>query len=167
MDKIILNSIEVILAIGLMYLIFRFWNRRIRLNYTIEKSNKAFPIFLSMQVLTMLVVIINGIDPQNLIYLEGLSMFGSGASDYWSTVGIELVGFSLIFILANVIGHVLFMSGFKSENGLYEEIKSDNWPVVLIASTLILAFGYLGSHFVLKSFIFDWISRNAVLIPLS
>lgn len=167
MDKIILNSIEVILAIGLMYLIFRFWNRKIRLNYSIENSNKAYPIFLSMQVLTMLIVILSGVDPQNSIYLEGLSMFGTGAYDYWSIVGVELVGFSIIFVLANVIGHVLFMSGFKSEKGLYEEIKRDNWPVVLIASTLILAFGYLGSHFVLKSFIFDWISRNAVLIPLS
>lgn len=150
-----------------MYLLFRFWNRRVRLNYSIDPTNKTYPIFLSMQVLTMLVVIINGIDPQSAIYLEGLSMFGVGAYDYWSIVGVELVGFAIVFTLANAIGHVLFISGFKSEKGLYEEIKRDNWSVVLIASTLILAFGYLGSHFVLKPFIFDWVSRNAVLIPLS
>ena len=167
MSKIILNSIEVLVAIGLMYGVFKYWNRKLRLAYSIERKNRAFGIFMFFQVITLMAIIISGVDPQNSVYLEGLSMFGVGAYKYWSIVGVELFGFTIVYILANLFGHILFSAGYQSENSLYEEIKDDNWSVVMIASALILSLGYLGSSFVLKPFIFDWISRNAAFIPLT
>jgi hypothetical protein len=167
MNKIILDSIELIIAIGLAYLLFRYWNSKLRKGYSLEKTNKSYALFLVMQVLTLLIVIIQGIDPQNAIYLEGLSMFGEGGYQYWSIVGVQLAGFSVIFVLANLLGHILFSAGYKSEQGLYDEVKADNWPVVMIASALIFMFGYIAAHFVLKPFIFDWVSHNAVFIPLT
>lgn len=167
MSKIMLNSMEVLIAVGLMYGMFKYWNKKLRLAYGIEGTNKGFAIFMFFQVITMLVIIVQGIDPQNAIYLEGLSMFGNGAYEYWSIVGVELFGFTLTYILANLFGHILFSVGYQSEQGLYDEVKEDKWHIIPIACALILAFGYILSHFVLKSFIHEWISNNAAFIPLT
>lgn len=162
-----LNSVEVLVTIGLIYMMLKYWNRKLRTGYSIETGNKAFGIFISFQIVTILLVVVHGINPQNALYMEGFSMFGKGAYDYWSIVGVQIVGFSLALILANLMGHLLFMVGYQSEKGLYEEIKEDNLAASLIASVLILTIGFVLSHFVLNPFIFEWISRNAAFIPLS
>lgn len=167
MSKLIMNSMEVLIAIGLLYGMFKYWNKKLRLTYEIESSNRAFGLFLFFQVITMIVVIIEGIDPQSAMYMEDLTMFGNGAYEFWSIVGVKIIGFIAVFILANLFGHILFSAGYQSEKPLYEQVKEDNWQVVLIACGLILTFGLLISYFVLRPFMLEWISSNATFIPLT
>ena len=167
MEKIALNLVEIVMAIGLMFATLRYWNNKLRKGYDIGGKNKSYSVFIGFQMLTIIVIMLYGIDPQNSLYLEGLSLFESGAREYWSIIGVQLMGFVLVFILANLIGHILFKVGYLSENGLYKEIKNDNIAASIIVSTIIFSTAILISHFVLKAFLFDWVSRNAALIPLT
>ena len=123
MEKIMLDSIVVIITMGLIYGMLKYWNNKLRKGYGIERGNKAFGIFISFQILSVLLIVIQGVDPQNSFYLEGLSMFGKRAYEYWSIVGVQGAGFFIVLVLANLIGHLLFSIGYQSEKSLYEEIK--------------------------------------------
>lgn len=167
MDKVVLNSVQILVAIALMYAAVKYWNKKLRLGYALEPRNRAYNLFITGQVLSILVIIIYGIDEQNAIYLEGLSLFGSGALKFWSIIGIEVVGFVLVYMLSNLFGHLLYAIGYQSEKGLYEDVREEDWTASIMVSAFIIAVAYVASHFVLKPFIFDWVSRNAGLIPLT
>jgi hypothetical protein len=167
METIGKNAIEVLMTIGLLYGTLKYWNWKLRGGYDISNTNKAYGIFLFGQISCLLFMITNGLDPQNHAYMEHMNLFGEGAFDLWSVLGIQLFGLILLFMLANVIGTILFNVGFQSENGLYEELREENLTAALVASSIIFTVGYTSSFYILRPFILDWVSRNAGLIPLN
>lgn len=167
MGKIAANSMEVLITIGLIYGVLKYWNWKLVGGYDVETKNRSYGIFVFGQIATMFAIIIEGLDPQNSAYLENLSMFSDGAYDYWSVLGVQLFGFILLFMTSNIIGHLLFRIGFDKNNSLYETIREDNTTPVLVATVVIFVIGFVSSAYVLRPFIFDWISRNAALIPMN
>lgn len=166
MGKIVLNSIELIMLVGMVYGLLRYWRWKLMFGYDILPDNRAFGIFTAGQIITLLLILLSSIDPQNSAYLETLSFFGNGALDFWTVIGFQLFGVVLLFIFANVVGHLLIRMILNKNHGLYEEIKNESFSIVLIVTACILSIGYISSYFVLKPYIFDFISSKADLVPL-
>jgi len=167
METMKINVIEVLITIGLIYGILKYWNWKLIGGYDIERTNKALGIFMLGQLLNVLAMSINSVDPQVQSYMENMSFFGSGALDLWAFIGISVFGLSILFMLSNVIGVLIFNVGFKSENGLFEEIRDENISSTIVASAIIFAVGFTSSYFILRPFILDWVSSHAGLIPLN
>lgn len=166
MEATIINAIEVLITLVLIYGILLYWKRKLIRGYDIDQSNLSYTVFISSQILTILFMVLFSIDPQNSAYLETLTLFGEGADDLWTTLSIQLFGLSFLFILANVLGHLLFRSAINN-NGLYQEIRSNVLSASIMASVIVFSIGTVASNFVLKPFIYDWISSHAGLIPLN
>lgn len=167
MKTIGVNAIEVIITIGLIYGILKYWNWKLKGGYDLETTNRSYGVFLFSQILTILFMIISGLDPQNQAYMEHMNFLGDGAFDLWSVIGIQIFGLTLLFMVSNIIGTLLFKTAFPTKNGLFEDIREDNLTPTLVASGIIFAVGYTSSLYVLRPFILDWVSRNAGLIPLN
>lgn len=166
MGKIMMNSIEVLILVGMIYGLLRYWRWKLMLGYDVVLENRAFGIFTAGQIITLLIILLSSIDPQNSAYLETLSFFGKGAMDFWTVIGVQLFGVVLLFMLANVVGHLLIRMILNNNNGLYDEIKNENVSLSLIVTACILSIGFISSSFVLKPYIFDYISSKAGLVPL-
>ncbi len=166
MESTMMNGMEILLVIALIYGVLKYWKWKLQGGYDVDPKNKAYGIFVGGQVLTIFLMLMGSIDPQISAYLEGLSLFGEGAFDFWTVIGVQLFGIVLLFMLSNVIGHLLFNITLKEQDGLHEEIKSENTSAVIIAAIIILVIGYSASYFVLRPYIFDWINSNAGLTPI-
>jgi hypothetical protein len=167
MKTIGVNAIEVIITIGFIYGVLKYWNWKLKGGYDIEITNRSYGVFLFSQIFTMLFMIISGLDPQNQAYMEHMNFFGDKAFDLWTVIGIQIFGLTLLFMLSNIIGILLFKIAFPTKNGLFEDIREDNLSATLVASVIIFTVGYTSSMYVLRPFILDWVSRNAGLIPLN
>ena len=167
MKTIGVNAIEVIITIGFIYGVLNYWNWKLKGGYDIEITNRSYGVFLFSQIFTMLFMIISGLDPQNQAYMEHMNFFGDKAFDLWTVIGIQIFGLTLLFMLSNIIGTLLFKIAFPTKNGLFEDIREDNLSATLVASAIIFTVGYTSSMYVLRPFILDWVSRNAGLIPLN
>jgi len=165
MGKILMNSIEVLTLVGMIYGLMRYWRWKLMFGYDIVLQNHAYGIFTAGQIVTLLIIMSSSIDPQNSVYIETLSFFGKGALDFWTVIGIQLFGVVFLFMLANIFGHLLIRMVLNN-NGLYDEIKDGNISVSLIVTSFILSIGFVSSSFVLKPYIFDYISSKANLVPL-
>jgi len=154
-------------AIGFIYGVLKYWNWKLKGGYDIEITNRSYGVFLFSQIFTMLFMIISGLDPQNQAYMEHMNFFGDKAFDLWTVIGIQIFGLTLLFMLSNIIGILLFKIAFPTKNGLFEDIREDNLSATLVASVIIFTVGYTSSMYVLRPFILDWVSRNAGLIPLN
>lgn len=162
-----MNSMEVVLIVGLVYASLKYWNNKLGNGYGIGNNNRAFGIFQGAQIISIFGLVYVGLDPQNSLYMEECTLTGYGAKDYWSLIGVELVLFIAVYILANLISHLVFKLSRKAEIGLYVELKNDNVASAMVYSVLMIITSISISYFVLKPFLFDWVSRNAPLIPLS
>lgn len=166
MEKVGMNSVEVLMTCGLIFGVIRYWRWKLQGGYDIQLSNKTYGVFLGGQLLTILIMMLVSIDPQNSSYMESLSMFGSGALDYWTVIGVQLFGIVLLYMLSNVVGHLMYNVTLKEEMGIYDEIREENMTVSIVVSLLVLITGYMTSYYLLRSYIFDWISANSGLVPL-
>ncbi len=166
MEATIINAIEVLITLVLIYGILLYWKRKLIRGYDIEHSNLAYTVFISSQILTILFMVMFSIDPQNSAYLETLTLFGKGADDLWTALSIQLFGLSFLFILSNAVGHLLFRTTINKD-GLYEDIRSNVISSSIIASVIIFSIGLTASNFILKPFIYNWISSHAGLTPLN
>jgi hypothetical protein len=167
MKTVGVNAIEVIIIIGFIYGILKYWNWKLRGGYDIEITNRSYGLFLVGQILTILIMTTSGQDPQNQAYLEHMNFFGDKAFDLWSIIGIQIFGITLLFMLSNIIGTLLFKIAFPTKNGLFEDIRADNLTSALVASGIIFALGYASSIYILRPFILNWLSGNAGLIPMN
>jgi len=167
MKTIGVNAIEVVIAIGLIYGILKYWNWKLKGGYDLESTNRSYGIFLFSQIIMMLFMVISGLDPQNQAYMEHMNFFCEGSFDLWSVIGIQIFGLTVLFMLSNIIGNLLFKVAYPTVNGLFEDIREDNITSTLVASAIIFSIGYSSSYFVLRPFILDWVSKNAGLIPLN
>jgi hypothetical protein len=167
MEKVGMNSIEVLMTIGLVYGMLKFWKWKLQGGYDIELNNNAYGIFLGGQLLALLLIIIGSIDPQNSAYLEGLTMFGDGALNYWTAIGVQVFGVVIIYMLSNVISHLMFNITLKAQSSIYDEIALGNFAAAIVISILTLIIGYVSSYFLLRTYLFEWVNTSAGLVPLT
>jgi hypothetical protein len=166
MEKVGMNMIEVILLIGLMYGVIRYWKWKLQGGYDLSLENLSYGIFLGGQLLSVFLMVISSVDEQILIYLEGLKVFGSGSLDFWTMLGVQLFGIVFLYMLSNVVVHLLYNSTLKRELSIYHELKNNNYSVALLLVILTLCVTHVTAVYVLKPFLFDWVSQQAKLIPM-
>ena len=167
METSMINSLEVVITIVLIYGVLLYWKRKLIRGNDIESSSIAYAIFISSQILTILFMVLFSIDPQNSAYLESLTLFSKGADNLWTTMSIQLFGLAFLFILANSIGHLLFKVSKNDQNGLYSDLRANKISSSIVVSVIIFTIGVVASNFILKPFIFNWISEHVGIIPLN
>ena len=166
MERITLFATELIIAAGLIYTVLTFWKRQLQKTYFLESNNKAYALFIVMQILGLLTIVVQGIDPQGLVYMEDLSPFGANAREFWTFYGFQVLGFLLTYLLSIRLAQIVFKSTFKSDKGLYKEISEDNWAPALIAGIVMVFFAAIISGIILRPLLLDGVSRHAGLVPL-
>lgn len=166
MNKMILDVVQLIIVIAIIYGIVRYWNNRLSTKYMISAENKSYKLFLTGQVSSVLVTVFYSVDPQNNVYLKRYSLLGNGAMEFWSVIGVEIVAFILMLIVANLVGHLLYALSKQGDKSLYEQILNDDWSASILFSMMVVTISAIGSNFVLRPFLLDWISSNSGFIPL-
>jgi hypothetical protein len=166
MERMTLFIAELMITAGLIYTVLIFWRRQLQKVYFLESSNKAYALFVTMQILGLLLIVLQGIDPQGLVYMEDLSPFGANSKGFWTFYGFQAIGFLFTYLVSAVLSQMVFKATFKSDKGLYKEISEDNWAPALIAGTIMVFFGAIISDIVLRPLLLDWVSRNVGLVPL-
>jgi len=166
MERMTLFIAELLITAGLIYTVLTFWRRQLQKAYFLESTNKAYALFVVMQILSVLLIVLQGIDPQGLVYMEALTPFGANATGFWTCYGFQAIGFLFTYLVAVILSQVVFKSTFKSANGLYKEISEDNWAPALVAGAITVFFGAIISGIILRPLLLDWVSRNIGLVPL-
>ncbi|ASS49919.1 MAG: hypothetical protein A3D31_10085 [Candidatus Fluviicola riflensis] len=166
MEKMTLFIAELMITAGLIYTVLTFWRRQLQKAYFLESSNKAYALFVTMQLLGLLLIVLQGIDPQGLVYMEDLSPFGAKSKGFWTFYGFQAIGFLFTYLVSVVLSQMVFKATFKSGKGLYKEISEDNWAPALIAGMIMVFFGAIISGIILRPLLLDWVSRNVGLVPL-
>jgi hypothetical protein len=165
MEKIVMNATEVLILIGLLFGSLKYWKWKLLVKFDIQQSNIAFGIFLSGQILAISLILFSSMDPQNGAYLESLSWFGNGSMNFWNIIGIQIFGILVIYLFANIIGH-LIIKGLLNSNSIQEEIRNENISIALLTALSVIVIGFTTSSFVLRPFIFNWIAEKATLVPM-
>jgi hypothetical protein len=166
MEKMVNHIAEVFMLIGMLFFTIKFWSWKLQRGYQVEKDNLSYSIFIGFQLITLFLTFLLSQDVQISVFLETLQISGSNAMNYWIYIGVLISGVTLSFILSNIIGHLLFLTAIKENIGLYEEIKANNISKVILSAIITLIVGMLIGNYLLKPFLFDWISNSRNLIPM-
>jgi hypothetical protein len=166
MENIMMNTTEILIFVGLLFGIIKFWKWKLNLKLDLQTTNIAFGVFLSGQILSITFILFFSMDPQNDAYLESLSWYDEGAINFWNIIGIQISGVLIIYYLTNIIVNILVKILLNNNISIYEDIKNQNLSILIISSVSLISVGFISSIVVLRPFIFDWIAEKATLVPI-
>ena len=166
MGNLLINVIEISLLLSLLYGILKYWIRRFS-KKNIPTNNKIFGLFLFFQILTMLLMINSVNDQQNQSYIEQMEIFGDKSMTIWSVFGVQVFGLAFLYMISNILSFLLIKITFPLKGEIYEEIKTENYSLILTLCALTLSIGFITSSFILKPILFNWLIQNVSLIPLN
>ena len=166
MGNLLINVIEISLLLSLLYGILKYWIWKF-LKKNIPTNNKIFGLFLFFQVLTMLLMINSVNDQQNQSYIEQMDIFGAKSMSIWSVFGLQIFGLAFLYMISNILSFLLIKITFPLKGEIYEEIKTENYSLILALCVLTLSIGFITSSYILKPILLDWLSQNIGLIPLN
>jgi hypothetical protein len=167
MNKIIIHSSQVIIALVLGFVVLSYWKNKIFKNYKINLNNLPYGIFMSAQMFAVFAMVYFGTDPQTLMYLEQIEPFGMGAQKFWSFFGVQVLVLFTGLILSYLISSLFFKSIISSENSLLEEIYNEKLSPALIHTILIVSFSILISTYLVHPMLYDWAIGLVGLVPLN
>jgi hypothetical protein len=166
MEKMLNHIVEVFILIGMLFFTIKFWSWKLHKGYRVDKDSLSYSVFIGFQLIMLFLTFLLSQDVQISVFLETLQLFGTKSISYWIYIGVLTSGISLSLILSNIIGHLLFLTAIKDEFSLYEEIKANNISKVILVSVLTLIVGMLLGNYILKPFLFEWVSNSQNLIPM-
>lgn len=161
MEKVYLHLIDLLVFCGLLFVIIKFWERKILKTYFLDTVNNSYAIFLVGQIISLLLMFMIVNDEQILAYIDNFSPFEKNTNVFWAIYGIETLGFSLIYVVSNLIAHLVLNSSVKLSSGIYKDIVDNKTSTSLILITILIAVSLILSNTVLRPFIFDFITRNS------
>jgi ABC-type uncharacterized transport system permease subunit len=165
MENLLINVIEISLLLSLLYGVLKYWIWNF-LKKNIPTNNKIFGLFLFFQIVTMLVMINTVNDQQNQSYLEQMEIFGDKSISIWSVFGVQIFGLAFLYMLSNILSFLLIKITFPIKTEVYEEIKSENYSLILTLCALVISIGFITSSYILKPILLNWLSQSVGLIPL-
>jgi hypothetical protein len=165
MENLLINVIEISLLLSLLYGVLKYWIWNF-LKKNIPTNNKIFGLFLFFQIVTMLVMINAVNDQQNQSYIEQMELFGNKSMSIWSVFGVQIFGLAFLYMLSNIFSFLLIRITFPLKTEIYEEIKSENYSLILTLCALVLSIGFITSSYILKPILLNWLSQSVGLIPI-
>jgi hypothetical protein len=165
MGNLLINVIEISLLLSLLYGVLKYWIWNF-LKKNIPTNNKIFGIFLFFQIITMLVMINAVNDQQNQSYIEQMELFGDKSMSIWNVFGIQIFGLAFLFMVTNILSFLLIKITYPLKTEIYEEIKSENYSLILTLCALVLSIGFITSSYILKPILLNWLTQSIGLIPL-
>lgn len=162
MENIISNSVLVLIGLVIFYLLIKFWNRRISKKIEIKPDNKSYSIFISSQLISVLLIVISVVDERVASYLEQFNYTGVNSNNSWAVLGI--ITFTILFtiIIANFITFIVYRFTNISNNEFMDHILNDRWSQTLIFGVLLVSLSFLIANYVGHPFIFEWVSTESV-----
>jgi hypothetical protein len=113
------------------------------------------------QIISILVIYLTVNDEQILAYIDNFSPFDKKSSVFWSIYGIEILGFLLVYLISNLVAHLMFFSCFKLSKGIYKDIVENKIGTSILIISILISISFILSNSVLRPFIFDFITRNS------
>lgn len=165
METILINVIEISLMISLIYGVLKYWTWRFN-KKNISTNSNIFGLFIFFQISTLIVMIYSAIDIQNQSYIEQMDLFGQKSISIWSVYGIQTFGIAFLFMISNILSILIVKITNPTKTELFEEIKNENYSLILISSVLTLSLGFITSNYILKSVLLNWLTQNVSLIPI-
>jgi hypothetical protein len=166
MGNLLISMIEISLLLSLLYGILKYWIGKF-LKKNIPTNNNIFGLFLFFQIFTMLVMINSVNDQQNQSYIEQMDVFGAKSMSIWSVFGVQIFGLAFLYMISNILSFLLIKITFPLKGEIYEEIKTENYSLILTLCALIISIGFITSSYILKPILLNWISQNISLIPIN
>jgi len=167
MKNVAINFSEVILLTTLIYLSIKYWKSKLLYPFCKGENIYSYSVFVLFQIITLSLIFFSSFDSQTFAFVTDIDLFGNKSKENWAFLGVQVVGSSLTYIIANVFGHLIYKIAGVSKKGLYNSISLDEKQNVLLASILILVFGYAISLFVLRPFLLNWIADSIAYLPFS
>jgi hypothetical protein len=167
MNKIIIHSSHIITVLLLASVVLNYWKVKLIKRYKLTLNNLSYGIFMSAQMFAVFSMVYFSTDPQTMMYLEFLEPFGSSSLDFWTVFGLEIIVCFSGLLLSHLLSIILFRLSIAIDNSLSEEIYNENLAPVLIHAIVLISFSILISSFILRPFLFEWVSGMVGLIPLN
>lgn len=164
MNKIIIHSSLIIIALIMGYVILNYWKNKLLKEYKLTLNNLPYGIFMSSQMLSVFVIIYFGTDPLNSMYIEQLPPM---SASFWSIFGIELLVFFACFLLCYLISMIFYRVIISTGDSLFEEIYNEKVAPILIHAVVMISFSILISNFLVKPYIYDWVVGMVGLVPMN
>lgn len=167
MEKIIVHSLFVIVFIALCILVNRYWNKQIVKKFQFQEINTGYSLFISGQFIALFVALFASLDVQALMFLETMEPFGRDFQLYWSVFGVLTVSVLFVYAISALIAMLVHKATLPGKKDWQEEINDNNWAAILPLVTLTILLSVSFSYFVVKPYIFDWISGSVGFVPLN
>jgi len=167
MNKIIIHSSHIITVLLLASVVLNYWKNKLHKRYQLTPNNLSYGIFMAAQMFAVFSMVYFSTDPQTMMYLELLEPFGSSSLDFWAVFGLEIILCFSGLLFSYLLSIILFRLTIATDNSLLEEIYNEKLAPVLIHAMVQISFSILISSFILRPFLFDWVSGMVGLIPLN
>jgi hypothetical protein len=167
MEKIIVHSLFVIVLIALCILVNRYWNKQIVKKFQFQEINAGYSLFISGQFIALCIALFTALDVQGLTFLESMEPFGRDFQIYWSVFGVLTVSILFVYAISTLIAILVHKGSLPGKKDWQEEINDNNWAAILPIVTLTILLTASFSYFVVRPYIFDWISGSVGFVPLN
>ncbi len=161
MEKVYLHLIDLLVFCGLIFAILKYWERKVLRANFLETMNSSYAVFIVGQIISIVVVYMTVNDEQVLAYIDNFSPFDKKSSVFWSIYGIEILGFILVYLISNLLAHLMFFSCIKSSKGIYKDIVENKIGSSFLIVSILISISLILSNSVLRPFIFNFITSNS------
>jgi hypothetical protein len=161
MEKVYLHLIDLLVFCGLIFAILKYWERKILKANFLETINSSYAVFMVGQIISILVIYLTVNDEQIIAYIYNFSPFDKKSGVFWSIYGIEILGFLLVYLISNLVAHLMFFSCFKLSKGIYKDIVENKIGTSILIISILISISLILSNSVLRPFIFDFITSNS------
>lgn len=167
MSKLIPLSFDLIIFILIVFVSVQYWNRNLKKKHLISESNQSYSLFLLVHIISIFVIVFMGNDPQNEMYLNQFNTNSISTHFFWELTGIKLFSYLISYFVSIVFSFFLFKVSKLSTNKLFDLVESNQWDKILVFGGFLITISLIISHFILRPFVFEWLSSLAPMIPLN
>jgi hypothetical protein len=163
-----LLSYIILLSSGLsmFILVSMYWTKRFNNFLKIEKEQRSRSLFLSAQMISVLLTFLLGINEQTLNFLQGLTNNQVETFLVLKHFGFIVILFISNVVLSNVLTLISIKYLFMFENSLNELIRSNSFYSIFQISIFYLGLIILFSYFIISPLLSQIIVIKSAFIPM-
>jgi hypothetical protein len=163
-----LLSYIILLSSGLsmFILVSMYWTKRFNNFLKIEKEQRSRSLFLSAQMISVLITFMLGINQETLNFLQGLTNNQVETFLLLKHFGFIVILFISNVVLSNVLTLISIKYLFMFENSLNELIRSNSFYSIFQISIFYLGLIILFSYFIISPLLSQIIVIKSAFIPM-
>jgi hypothetical protein len=163
-----LLSYVILLSSGLTMLILvsMYWTKRFNNFLKIEKEQRTRSVFLSAQMISVLITFYYGINQETLNFLQGLTSNQVETFLVLKHFGFIVILFISNVVLCNVLSLISIKYLFMFDTSINELIRSNSFYSIFQISIFYLGLIFLFSYFIISPLLSQIIVIKSAFIPM-